>query len=214
MDSQSINTLFREIIISSNNEYVFIRDLSDPTLQLVFKVWWASMCRGSKHPICWNHARHGPSWWLYLHSGIEETGSCGILCIVCRHVLRHAPDCRTTSMGKHLLPTAHIPKLNESIVVEVSELTSTTINETAWARVQRQGSRGNRIVSFQKKFIFNSWILPILIQLTATVLWFCSKGLPNCRISPRYPESLAYVRMCFGSHCMECYIKPWATMGI
>jgi len=38
-------------MISSKNECVFIRDLSDPTLQIIFDAWWASMNVGSKRPI-------------------------------------------------------------------------------------------------------------------------------------------------------------------
>jgi len=42
----------------------------------------------SKRPIAWNASRHGPSWRFYLHCGSEETGSPGIVCIVCHQVLR------------------------------------------------------------------------------------------------------------------------------
>jgi hypothetical protein len=38
-------------MISSKNERVFIRDLSDLTLQIIFDAWWASMNEGSKRPI-------------------------------------------------------------------------------------------------------------------------------------------------------------------
>ena len=59
-------------------------------------------------------------------------------------------------MGKHLLAKAHIAKLNQSIESEVSELTSTTVDETAIAIFKRQGSGGITIVSSQKKLIFDS----------------------------------------------------------
>jgi hypothetical protein len=40
-----------EVIISSKNARVFIRDLSDLTLQIIFDTWWASMIVGSKRPV-------------------------------------------------------------------------------------------------------------------------------------------------------------------
>jgi len=58
-------------------------------------------------------------------------------------------------MGKHLLPKAHIAKLNELTVSEVTELTSSTVDETALAILKRQGSRGITIVSLQRKIRFD-----------------------------------------------------------
>ena len=58
-------------------------------------------------------------------------------------------------MGKHLLPKAHIAKLNELTVSEVTELTSSTVDETALAILKRQGSRGTTIVSLQRKIRFD-----------------------------------------------------------
>jgi len=154
-DSKSLNTSLLEFMISSKNEPVFICNLSDLTLQMIFDTWWASMNEGSKRPIAWNNSRHAPSWRFYLHCGIEETGSPGIICIVCHQVLRHPSEHGTSSMGKHLLPKAHIAKLNELTDSEVTELTSTTVDETALAILQRQGSRGITIVSLQRKFRFD-----------------------------------------------------------
>jgi hypothetical protein len=98
---------------SSKNEHVFIRDLSNLTLQIVFDAWWASMNVGSKGRIVWNNSRHAPSWRFYLHCRIEQTGSPGIICIVCHHVLRHPSEHGSSSMGKHLLAKARIVKLNK-----------------------------------------------------------------------------------------------------
>ena len=53
-------------------------------------------------------------------------------------------------MGKYLLAKAHIAKLNELTESEVSELTSTTIDEEALAILKRQDSRGITIVRLQK----------------------------------------------------------------
>jgi hypothetical protein len=142
-------------MISSNNERVFIRDSRDHTLQIIFDDWWALMNAGSKRPIAWKNSRHAPSWRFYLHCGIEETGSPGIICIVCHQVLHHPLEHGTSSMGKHILAKAHIAKLNELTETEVTKLTSLTVDETALAILKRQGSRGITIVSLQRKTIFD-----------------------------------------------------------
>jgi len=139
-DTKSLNTSLREVMISSKNEHFFIHDLSDLKLQIMFDAWWASMNEWSKRPIAWNDSRHAPSWRFYLHCGIEETGNPGIICIVCHQVLRHPSEHGTSSMGKHLLAKAHIAKLNELTESEVTELTSSTVDETPLAILNRQGS--------------------------------------------------------------------------
>ena len=131
-DWKSLNTSLLEVKISSKHEPVFIRYLSDLTWQIIFNAWWASMIVGSKWPIACKYSRYVPSWWFYLHCGIEETGSPGIICIVCHQVLRHPSEHGTTSRGKHLLPKAHIAKLIELTESEVTELTSSMVYETAW----------------------------------------------------------------------------------
>ena len=113
------------------------------------------MNEGSKRPIAWNNSRHAPLWRFYLHCGIEATGSPGIICIVCHPVLRHPSEHGTSSMGKHLLAKAHIAKLKKLTESEVTELTSTTVDETALDILKRQGSRGITIVSLQRKFRFD-----------------------------------------------------------
>jgi hypothetical protein len=127
-------------MISSKNERVFICDLSDLTLQIMLDAWWASMNEGSKWPIAWNNSQHAPSCPFYLHCGIEATGSPGIVWIVCHQVLHHPSQHGTSSMWKHLLAKAHIAKLKELTESEVTELTSTTVDETALAIMKRQGS--------------------------------------------------------------------------
>jgi len=154
-DTKSLNTSLLEVMISSTNERVFIRDMSDLTLQIILDVWWASMNEGLKQPIAWNDSRHAPSWRFYLHCGIEETGSPGIICMVCHQVLHHPSEHGTSSMGKHLLAKAHIAKLNDLAESEVTELTSSTVDETALAILKRQGSRGITIVSLQRKIRFD-----------------------------------------------------------
>jgi len=72
-DTKSLNTSLLEVIISSTNEQVFIGDVINDTLQIIFDVWWASMNVGSMQSIASNDSRHAPLWQLYLHCGIEET---------------------------------------------------------------------------------------------------------------------------------------------
>jgi len=139
-DSQSLNTSLPEVIICSKNDSVFIHDLSDLTLQIIFDGWCASMNVGSKRPIAWYDSGHAPSWRFCLHCGIEETSSRGIIWSVCHQALCLPSEHGTSSMGKHMLAKAHIAKLNELTEVEVSELTSTTVDETALAMLKRQGS--------------------------------------------------------------------------
>jgi len=74
-DSQFINTSFQLVMISSKNELLIIRDLSDVTLPIIFDAGWASMNVGSKHPIAWNNSGHMASWRFYLHCRIEQIGS-------------------------------------------------------------------------------------------------------------------------------------------
>ena len=154
-DTQSLNTSSLEVIISSKNERVFIRDLSNLTLQIIFDAWWASMNEGSNRPIAWNNSRHAPSWRFYLNCGNEEIGSPGIRCSVCHQVLRHPSEHGRSSMGKYLLAKAHIPKLHKLTESEVTKWTSSTVNETGLAILKRQGSQGMTIVSLQRKIIFN-----------------------------------------------------------
>jgi len=159
-DSRSLNTCLLEVMISSKNEHVFIRDLSDVTFQIIFNAWWASMNVDLKRPIAWNNSSHAPLWRFYLHCGIEETGSPGIICIICHQVFRHPSEHGTSSMGKPLLAKAHIAKLNELTESKGTELTSSTVDETASAILKRQGSQGITIVSSQRKIIFDIQVDP------------------------------------------------------
>jgi len=159
-DSQSLNTSLLEVMISSKNEHVIIRDLSGLTLKIIFDAWWASMNIGSKRPIAWNNSRHVPSWRFYSHCGMAENGNPGVICIVCHEVLRHPSEHGTSSMGKHLLAKAHIAKLNELTESEVTELTTLTVDETALARLRRQGSRGISTVRSLSQGIFDIHVVP------------------------------------------------------
>ena len=69
---------------------------------------------------------------IVMHCAIGETGSPGIISIICHQVLHHPSAHGTSSMGKHWLANAHITKLNELTVLEVTELTSSMVDETAF----------------------------------------------------------------------------------
>jgi len=154
-DTQSFNTSLPEVMISSKNECVLIRDLSDLTLQMIFDAWGALQNVDSKRPIAWKNSRHASSWWFYLQCGIEETASPGIIFIVCHQALQYPSEHGTSSMGKHLLAKAHIAKFNELTESGVTELTSSTVDETALAILKRQGSRGITIVNMERKSRFH-----------------------------------------------------------
>jgi len=119
---------------------------------------------GSKCPIAWNHSRHASSWPCYVHCRIAETGSPGIICIICHQVCRNPSDHGIGSMGNHLLSKAHIAKFNKLTQSEIIELTSSMVDETAWAILNRQGSQGITIVSLQRKIIFDIKVNPYWLK--------------------------------------------------
>jgi len=73
-------------------------------------------------------------------------------------------------MGKQSLAKAYIAKLNESTESEVTELTTSTVDETALAILLRQASQGITIVSLQRQFIFDDYILSLLTALSEKAL--------------------------------------------
>jgi len=67
-------------------------------------------------------------------------------------------------MGKHFLANRYISKLNELTESEVTELTSSMVDETALAILLRQGSRGITIVSLLSKVIFDIPLNPYWLK--------------------------------------------------
>ena len=63
-------------------------------------------------------------------------------------------------MGKHLLLKGHIANLKEFIELEITELTGSMVDETAWAILKRQGSRRITIVSLQRQILFDIQVNP------------------------------------------------------
>jgi hypothetical protein len=63
-------------------------------------------------------------------------------------------------MGKHLVAKAHIAKLNKLTESEVTELRSSTLDETGLAILKRQGSLGIKIASVPTKNIFDIQLNP------------------------------------------------------
>jgi len=152
-DSKSLNTSLLQIMISSKHQRAFICDVGDLPVQIIFDTRWTSMNIGCKRHIAWNNSRYAPGWWFILHCEIEETGSPGIICIMCHQVLRHPSEHGTSSIRKRLQATAHIAKLNKLTELDVSELTSSTVDEPALAILKRQASQGITTVSSQRKII-------------------------------------------------------------
>jgi len=106
--SKSRNTSLLAVILSSQNERVFILDLNDLTLKIIFDAWWTSMNVESKLSIASNNSRHTPSWRWYLHCGLEVSINPGIMCFVGHRVLHHASEDGTSRKEKHWLSKAHI----------------------------------------------------------------------------------------------------------
>jgi len=213
-DTQSLNTSLLEVMISSNNECVFIRDLSDLTLQIIFDAWWASLNVDSKRPIAWQNSRHAPSWRFYVHCGIEETGSPGIICIVCHQVPHHPSQHGTSSMGKHLLAKAHIAKLNELTESEVTELTSSTVDEPALAILKRQGNRGITIVSLQRKSILDVQFNPYWPKWQTKHSKLADKDFETSELHQDTWNCYLMLGFVSAHIPMERYIKSWATTVI
>jgi hypothetical protein len=59
-----------------------------------------------------------------------------------------------------MLAKDHIAKLNKLTESEVTELTSSTVDETALAKLKRQGRRGMTIVSSQRRIRFDIHVDP------------------------------------------------------
>jgi len=73
-----------------------------------------------------------------MHCPLEEPGIPGIRCIVCHHVLCHPSEHGNSSMGKQLLANAHIARINELTQSEVTQFTTSMVNNTALAILKRQ----------------------------------------------------------------------------
>jgi hypothetical protein len=154
-DTKTLITLLLVVIISYKKKHICIRDLSDRILQIIFHAYWASMSVGRMWPIVRNNSILASSWRFYLHSGIESTGCPAMIRIVCHQVLRHPSEHETSSMGKHWLAKAQIAKLHKLKMSEVTELTSLTVDETAFAILKTKGSRGILTVTLLTKLKFN-----------------------------------------------------------
>jgi hypothetical protein len=63
-------------------------------------------------------------------------------------------------MGKHLLAKAPIAKLNKLTESEVTELTSSTVDEISLVILKRQASQGITIVSWLRQIIFDIMVVP------------------------------------------------------
>jgi len=193
-------------MISSKNDHVFIHDLSDLTLKIIFGAWWASINIGLKGPIAWNNSSHAPLCRSYLHCEIEETGHPDIRCIVCHQVLHHPSEHGTSSVGKHLLAKAPIATSNDLTESEVTELTSSMVDETALAILKRQGSWGITIVSSQSQIIFVIQVIP----------YWTKWQTKHSKLAAKEFETSVFHRdtwnRCIMSGCVSAHI-PWNTIS-
>jgi len=64
-DAASLDSPVLEVVISSNNECVIIRDLTDRTLQIILDARCSSLTVGWKCTIAWNNSSHVPSWQFF-----------------------------------------------------------------------------------------------------------------------------------------------------
>jgi hypothetical protein len=94
-------------------------------------------------------------------------------------------------MGKHMLANAHIAMLNELTVSEVTELTSSMVDETALAILKRQGSWEITMVSLQRQIIFDIQVNPYWPK------WYTKRS----KLAPRDFESFE-----FHQDTWNCYI--------
>jgi hypothetical protein len=157
LDSKPLNTSLLEVLITFRNDHVLFCDWCDLMFQIVFNDSWASFNVGSKYPIAWNDFRHVSSRRFKLECGHDETGNPGIICMF---VIKLFAFHQNMGLAQHFLAQAHIAKLNELTESEVTKLTRSTLNGTALAILQRQGSRGITIASQQRKFIINVEVNP------------------------------------------------------
>ena len=158
--SKSFNIALLKVMISSTNEHIFIHHLSDLTLQIMINSGWASLIGDLTRPIPWNSSRHAPSWQFYLHFGSEKTGSPGIIIIIWHQLLCHPSEHGTSAIGTNVLARAHIATFDELTELEFTELTCSTVDETALAILKRPWSWGITILSSWRKIIFDMQVDP------------------------------------------------------
>jgi hypothetical protein len=145
--SQSPDISSLEAMYSLTEQRVIVRDLTDVELQNTFDTWWDSLKVVTKNKIVWNSSRHASAWRFFKHCANAQTGSPGVICIVCYQVLTHPSENGTSTMGKHLLTKGHKAKLNELTENEVSLLTGKPTEEEALAVLKKKGSHGVMVVS-------------------------------------------------------------------
>lgn len=169
LHSKSANTSLPQVMMTSRNQGIFVRDLSDVTFQIISYDWLAFMNVSLKRSRTWDSPGHEPDWRFNLHCQIRETRNTSYICTVWHELLRPPSAHQTGSMGQHSPAKALIAKWKEFSDSQVSEFTASTDDDTAFPRLKRQGSRGIGLVRSQLKFIFDISILFILTEFK----WKC-----------------------------------------
>lgn len=160
------DTSLLEVMYSAKEERVFIRDLSDVRLQMMFDDWWTSMKVETKKTIVWSTSRHASAWRFFKLCANTENGSPGIICIVCHQVLAHPSENGTSTMGKHLTTKAHKLQLDKLTQSDLSIITGTAGEEQALAVLKKKGSHGVMVASHSYQTEANQKLKIILTILT------------------------------------------------
>jgi hypothetical protein len=104
---------------------------------------------GSKHTIGGSNYRHTPLWHFYFKCITVEVSIPCILWIICHQVLRYPSEYVIGIMGKDSIAKVQIGYLHKLTDSNVTHFTSSIVKEIALATLQRKGSRGIVIVSWQ-----------------------------------------------------------------
>jgi hypothetical protein len=164
------NPSLLEVVISSPNTHVLIRDWRNLSLLIIFNAWWVSLTVGSWHPIASSNHTQAPCGPLYLHCRMETGGIISIIGIVCHQVLHLVSPPVISSMWNHLIGKVLIATFNESKESDVHDLTCSTVDELAFTTLTTQKSQGITIVSWRRKFVLDISILSILTEFTVKTL--------------------------------------------
>jgi len=106
-------------------------------------------------------------------------------------------------MGEHMLAKAHIAKLKDLTESEVTELTSSTVDETALAILKRQGSRVITIVSSQNKIRFDIHVDPYWQKWQTKRSKLALKDFETSEFHQATWNRYLMFNICFGSYSLE-----------
>ena len=88
------------------------------------------------------------------------TSSTEIIYIICHQVLHHPSEHGTSWMGEYLLANVHLTKLDKITELGLTELTSSTVDETALVILKLQERWVIPTVSLQRTIMFHIQVNP------------------------------------------------------